>query len=161
MEGARHLVFTDQQPYLPRRHIRGAFDALRESAGTDPRVLQMFEYCEKTWFRSTTLVVGNLCPFRRVVRTNNDTEGWHRRLNSRARHRRENLSMYALIPLLHREAAMVDLHYQLVGQHQLSSMQRQASKYRQVKLSELWTKYEEKRITTSDFLRACASVVPF
>ena len=91
------------------------------------------------------------------MRTNNDCEGWHRRLNQ---HRgRENLQLYVLIPHLFKEGRLVNLQLQLVAEHTLSSMRRPSSKDWQRKLHDLWNSYEEKAITTSKFLISCISLV--
>ena len=66
----------------------------------------------KQWFDNNTWSVGNWCAFRRVVRTNNDIEGWHLRINNRAA--KSNLNLYLLIPFLHWESSMVGLQLQLV-----------------------------------------------
>ncbi|MPD06474.1 hypothetical protein E2C01_102288 [Portunus trituberculatus] len=41
-------------------------------------------YRKTTWFQSATWDVVNWCNFKKLVRTNNDADGWHRRLNTRA-----------------------------------------------------------------------------
>ena len=45
--------------------------------------------------------------FYRFIRTNNHIEGWHRRLNSKAR-RRSNLELYLLLKLLANEAKIAN-----------------------------------------------------
>jgi hypothetical protein len=52
---------------------------------------------------------GEWSVFMLSVRTNNDCEGWHRRLNVQAR--RGTLPFYTLIALLHEEARLVQLYY--------------------------------------------------
>ena len=95
------------------------------------------------------------------IRTNNNCEGWHRRLNYRTG--RENLPMYTLINVLHREASLVNLTLQLVAEHSLhvSSTRRKGSKDHQVNLHKLWGEYEEKKISTKQFLMSCKKMLPF
>ncbi|KAL5007129.1 hypothetical protein ScPMuIL_015935 [Solemya velum] len=95
---------------------------------------------------------GNWCSFRRLIRTNNDCEGWHRRFNCRAA--RENLPFYVLVELLEKEARLVNLGLQLVAEHSLTTTNKKSSKDRQETLTQLWTKYEEKNISTKDFFTA-------
>lgn len=45
------------------------------------------------------------------IRTNNDVEGWHCRLNHKAK--RASLNMYLLINLLHEESLLVDINLRL------------------------------------------------
>jgi len=49
--------------------------------------------------------------FKETVRTNNDVEGWHTRLNTKSLH--GNLDMYQLAPLLHAEAMHTYILYRL------------------------------------------------
>ena len=51
----------------------------------------------------------------RNIRTNNDIEGWHNRMNQRASFRRQ-LQFYLLKKLLHSEAMPVELQVELVSQ---------------------------------------------
>ncbi|KAH3817881.1 hypothetical protein DPMN_119437 [Dreissena polymorpha] len=51
-------------------------------------------------------------------RTNNDVEGWHRRMNSMAG--RAQLQFYVLVPLLLREAKLVAIQLQLVREDALT-----------------------------------------
>ena len=146
-------------PYLPRRHIRPAFDELKEQADNAPEMQEFVSYVERTWFESTVWAVENWCGYRRLVRTNNDTEGWHRRLNQRSG--RENLPLYVLLELLLKESKLVDLTLQLVAEHRLSSTRRKQSRDNQERLHQLWGDYEEKKISTKQFLSACKTVLPF
>ena len=84
--------------FLPAEHIEPAFRNLVEhvSSGTE---LELATYIDTTW------ISGNWHPndwsiFNQAVRTNNDVEGWHLRINSRAR--RSQLQFYVLIELLHK-----------------------------------------------------------
>lgn len=123
-----------------------------------PALLELFTYIEKTWFRNSTWDVVNWSGYRRVIRTNNDCEGWHRRLNSRAG--KDNIVLYLLIPLLHRESEFVSLQHQLVSEHKLTSSRRKASRDQQVRLCKLWDDYEQKNQSTGTFLKACQLLVP-
>ena len=51
----------------------------------------------------------------RNIRTNNDIEGWHNRMNQRASSRCQ-LQFYLLVKLLHNEAMPVELQVELVSQ---------------------------------------------
>ena len=145
-------------PYLPRRHIRDAFEELNQRAQDSEQLRGLFEYIRATWFNSTVWAVGNWCSFKRRVRTNNDCEGWHRRLKHRAG--KEKLPLYELVGLLLTEAKLVNLQLQLVREQSLSSMQRKASKDHQKRLTELWDLYQAELITTHKFLTDCKSCVP-
>ncbi|KAL5021166.1 hypothetical protein ScPMuIL_000321 [Solemya velum] len=62
---------------------------------------------------------------------------------------------------LRQQAGTSESPLQLVAEHSLTTTNRKSSKDRQDKLAQLWTKYEEKTISTKDFLTACISVVLF
>jgi len=55
-----------------------------------------------TWVESTVWPPSMWSVFRQPVRTNNDVEGWHCRLNVKAN--RGRLNLYQLIQLLHAES---------------------------------------------------------
>lgn len=88
------------------------------------------------------------------VRTNNDVEGWHRRLRSRAR--RGDLPLYMLIALLHDEAKVVQLQLRLLSENKLRKRARR--KYAEIngKLWKLWGEFAAGTRTTSSMLRAAA-----
>ena len=48
----------------------------------------------------------------RSIRTNNDAEGWHNRLNKSAPHDHRNV--YRLVKLLHEEAPLLPLQVRLI-----------------------------------------------
>ena len=90
--------------------------------------------------------------FNRAVCTYNDTEGWHRRLNTRGR---SNQHMYNLVSLLHKEAALVPIQAQLVKDKKLKRIQKKAFQTLQGRLFKLWQRYINKEIKTSELLAAC------
>ena len=51
----------------------------------------------------------------RNIRTNNDIESWHNRMNQRASSRRQ-LQFYLLVKLLHSEVMLVELQVELASQ---------------------------------------------
>jgi hypothetical protein len=93
-------------PFLPAEQIRPAFDKLATMT-EDATMLIFVNYIEATWMRSTVWPVANWSCFLVPIRTNNDCEGWHRRLNQRAE--RRQMQLYVLAPLLHQEAQLVGL----------------------------------------------------
>ena len=44
----------------------------------------LMEYIDQTWMKSSVWPIESWCVFKRTVRTNNDCEGWHLRLNNLA-----------------------------------------------------------------------------
>ena len=60
-----------------------------------------------------------------AVRTNNDLEGWHNRLNRRAKGSSQ-LPLCIFIKVLHREASLVNMQIRLVSDKKLKRHQRSA-----------------------------------
>ena len=56
--------------------------------------------------------------YRETVRTNNDVEGWHHRLSTKAR--RSQLDLYQLVPVLYKEAQLVHLQVTFVSERRLT-----------------------------------------
>jgi len=98
---------TRALPFLPADVIADEFQTLH-TASDDPRVAQHLQYMELQWISSTTWPPTTWSVFRQPVRTNNDVEGWHCRLNDKASH--GQLNLYKLIQLLYAEAALVQLN---------------------------------------------------
>lgn len=102
-------------PYLPHEHIEATFATLKEKACDNLQPL--VEYIETQWISSSTFPPKNWSIFMCATRTNNDVEGWHRRLNGKAG--RGQLRLYSLVPLLHREAEMIPLQMKLISEKKL------------------------------------------
>ncbi|VDI30203.1 Hypothetical predicted protein [Mytilus galloprovincialis] len=76
-------------PFLPADHIRPAFRRLKDLQ-TDP-LQRLVTYVEDTWIKSTVWPVESWTVFSQPTRTNNDVEGWHRRINKKSSERKEAL----------------------------------------------------------------------
>ena len=86
-------------PFLPAEHIEPSFRNLREKAGGE-QVTALMRYVEDTWLSSTVWEIKSWCVFGQTIRTNNDCEGWHHRINRRAQ--KGNLQFHLLISLLYK-----------------------------------------------------------
>ena len=140
-------------PYLPAEHMEGAFRRLREQCTTEA-LQQVATYMDSTWFQSTVWEPPSWSVFQRSIRTNNDVEGWHRRLNQRIA--RNDVPFYVIVPLLAEEARMVNLQTRIVSENKLCRDQR--AKYRQVQgqLFRLWDTYADGQVSASQLLRRAA-----
>ncbi|KAG1711239.1 hypothetical protein GQR58_002523 [Nymphon striatum] len=65
------------------------------------RLTAFFQYFSDTWINSTTWPLQSITIFGRSIRTNNDVERWHNRINRRAK--KSNLPFYLLVTLLYTE----------------------------------------------------------
>ncbi|KXJ14014.1 hypothetical protein AC249_AIPGENE4116 [Exaiptasia diaphana] len=70
--------------FIPEEEIQVQFQRLADDAGTD--TLKTFVgYINCQWIESTVFPPKNWCVYGQPIRTNNDVEGWHLALNSRAK----------------------------------------------------------------------------
>ena len=141
-------------PFLPPEHIPAVFRHLEQKASTD-NLESLVSYVRSTWIDGYFKPM-NWSIFNQPHRTNNDVEGWHHRLNNRAR--RGQLQLYVLIHLLHQEAEHVTLQCRLVTLNKLRVYQRKKYAKMQKRIFKLWGLYCEGEKTPMQLLRACAKV---
>jgi len=142
-------------PLVPAAEIAGLFERLRRQATSD-RLSALFDYVHKTWIADDALwPPACWSVFRRPVRTNNDVEGWHYRLNRRARS--GHLPVYVLVRLLHDEAVISQQYVRLVSDGKLTRNQKKIYKSMHKRLDGLWTEFERNE-TAKQLLYACAYI---
>ena len=121
---------------------------------THPEALhKVVQYVEDNWINSNIWDPSCWSVFGRAVRTNNDTEGWHHHLNilcEKIGH--NNINLYELIEVLHREAGLVCNQCQLVGEEKLKRYQRLKYQTYQEKIFTIWDDYRQKKITPRKLL---------
>ncbi|XP_070180853.1 uncharacterized protein [Littorina saxatilis] len=124
---------------------------------SDVRLRDFFVYVQSWWVESTQFPIKTWCVYGRVVRTNNDVEGWHNRMNKRVG---ANPNMYILIQHLKEEADLLPVNLKLVSCGILSSRKRHQAA--QDRLFDIWCTYEEGGMSLMDCLDMCSnSHVPF
>ena len=142
-------------PFLPSEHIRPAFDGLRAKAQGE-QVTSLLNYVEDNWLLSTVWQVSSWSVFGQTVRTNNDCEGWHHRINRRAK--KGNLQFYLLILLLYREVSVLPTQIKMVSEGKLRRYQRKKAKAIQGKLFSTWEQYERNEISLNRLLKKCGNI---
>ena len=105
-------------PFIPSEHIPPTFEDLARQASTAP-LQSLVQYVRNTWIDSTLWPPSSWSVFKQSVRTNNDVEGRHLRLNHAAN--RAQLPLYLLIQLLHHESRLVSLQARLVSEEKLQT----------------------------------------
>lgn len=140
-------------PFLPADSITTVFGQL-EADATTPKLIQVTSYIRATWIDDSIWLPAVWSVFGQPIRTNNDCEGWHYRLNHRAE--RGNLNMYLLFTLLHDEAQMAVVMERLLSDRKVRRSQRKASRTCQAKLFRLWDEYEAGNRSVTRLLHACA-----
>ena len=93
--------------------------------------------------------------FLELLQANNDAEGWHHEINRVAKI--SSINMYLLISILHDEYSRNPMIVKLVTQKKMYIRKHAIQK--EIKLDDLLMKYEEKSITTSEFLNLCAKLM--
>ena len=92
-----------------------------------------------------------------MVRTNNDVEGYHNRINHRGR---PNQAFYSLIALLHAESKFVSLQIRLMSTNKLRKYQRKTYARIHGQYEKLWDRYAdpEDDLGVSGLLRKVARI---
>ncbi|XP_061184450.1 uncharacterized protein LOC133192458 [Saccostrea echinata] len=100
-------------PFLPEEQIPVAFNTLKETVTSD-RLIQLTNYKERTWINGDIWTPSSWTVYRMTVRTNNDVEGWHHRINRRAQ--KSNLQFYVLVILLFKETACIPNQLKMISE---------------------------------------------
>ena len=98
------LIFA--LPFIPEdEHIVPPF--IEIAAHATPDYKPLIGYIDRTWMTGTMWSPADWCVYERAILTNNDVEGWHNLLNTRAQN--SNISLYILVYLLHSEAILIPI----------------------------------------------------
>jgi len=106
------------------------------AANDNPQIAKHLDYVCQTWVDSTVWPPSTWSVFRQPVRTNNDVEGWHCRLNVKAHH--DRLNMYQLIQLLHTQSELVDVAVRMLSECGTTRLQKRAYSRVHTRLNKLW-----------------------
>ena len=141
-------------PLLPAEHIPPVFTALQLKANTD-KLTELTDYIQKTWITSTTWPPSNWSVFGQSVRTNNDVEGWHQKLNAETR---PSTGLYHLSSILNTESSQLKLNMRLLSERKVRRHQRANAQEIHVRLTVQWDRYRSEEITAMKLLRLCAGI---
>ena len=141
-------------PFLPEADIGPVFERLSRQA-TTAQLQTIMQYISRTWIHNSLWPTSSWSIFSQSIRTNNDIEGWHNRLNKRAAGRC-NLQFYLLVSLLHKEAKLTSVYIRLVSEKKLRRIQRKKYRDLQGKIFTLWGEHERGERSAYQLLKACA-----
>ena len=144
-------------PYLPHQKIDSTLQELEAEATTEGQH-NLCAYIRHTWLENTLWPPTRWAVFYRFVRTNNDVEGWHRRLNSKAT--RGQLNLYLLLQLLSREAALVDVNLILLRESAIIRRQRRVARNTTGRLFTIWDRLIAREKTVRQTLKAASKLLP-
>ena len=142
-------------PFLPADHTQDAFNSLKDKATTE-QLQSLMTYIESNWFDSTVWSVAAWSIFGKSIRTNNDVEGWHNRVNTHAG--KSNLQFYLLLQLMYVEASKIPLQLKLISEGKLRRRQRKQTKQVQGTIFQLWADYASNQISASRLLKKCGNI---
>ncbi|KAG1654742.1 hypothetical protein GQR58_024829 [Nymphon striatum] len=103
-----------------RRHRLSVPEAERQ--GGRFRLTAFFQYVNDTWINNTTWPLQYITVFGRSIRTNNDVERWHNRINRRAKN--SNLPFYLLVIVLYTEVSSISTQLKLIKEGKFRRHQR-------------------------------------
>lgn len=146
-------------PYLPYEDIIATFDELISSTALTPNLITLVAYIRTQWITSTVFPPATWSVCKKNVRTNNDVEGWHRRLNSHAG--KSQLPFYVLTSLLKQEAEDVNMTFKLVSDRKIERFQRKSYRTLQACLYNCWDRHSNGGLSPMQLLAECSYFVPF
>ena len=136
-------------PLMHHEDIPCIFMELKSKVGANsPLLSNFFQYVEINWIASTTWPPINWSVFGCSIRTNNDVEGWHNKINKRVG--KSNLSFYKCSEELYKEALDIPAMCKALQEQKIRRRARCAA--RDIKLFEAWDRYNNKQCTTHDLL---------
>ena len=148
-----------QLPYLKHEDIPQTFhDINNDVSASDEEskelLQEVMQYIRCNW------IDGRWGPhkwsvFKKSIRTNNDTEGWHNGLNTNTNPGRAP-SLYKLIEILKTKACDADIETRMVMAGK--KIRRERNKSKEKDLAILWKAYEENKITPRMLLREVATM---
>lgn len=143
-------------PFLPGNRMEAQFLELQQAVENE-QLSALCEYIANTWIHSHVWQLDEVSVFNRSIRTNNGPEGYHNRLNQRARS--GNLGFYKLAALLFNEARVASLQAKLVSQERLCRYQRRAHQSKEAKIFQYWAEYQAGTKTANQILQAAARYI--
>ena len=139
-------------PLLPAEHIHSKFTDICINIRDDDEMLkELKEYMERQWIDSNMHPLSSISVHGMAIRTNNDTEAYHRVLNKRvgACH----INMYKLINILFSEAESSRIACGLVDLNKLNHQQKKKYVINNNRLLLLMNRYSDvDAISANDLL---------
>ena len=86
------------------------------------KLCELLNHVKKTWVESSIWEPESWCGFNQPIRTNNDAEGWHSKINRRGKD--GSPPFYVLVEILHKEASLISVQAILLSQKKLKRSQK-------------------------------------
>lgn len=143
-------------PFLPPEHIMPVFQHLEQRARSN-LLITFMDYIWRQWITNPVFPVKNWSVFMLSVRTNNDLEGWHNRLNRHV-NQQGPVPFYLLLTELYKEAENIPLQARLLSEGKMERLHRKKSRELNGRLFQKWEEYNNGGVSTTQLLRFCASL---
>ena len=139
---------------IPAQHITRQFTELSHEANND-KLTTLCTYIQTTWIEGNTWSPENWSVYGLNIRTNNDVEGWHNRINTKGK---QNMSLYVLLPLLHRESALLTTQMKLVSNGKLTRKTNSKTRKINNKVNNAWKRYNDGELNAKQLMNSCSKV---
>ena len=141
--------------YMPETHIRPLFTDLEREANS-PALQKLVDYIKTTWVYSNTFSPEIWSVFNLPFRANNDVEGWHHRMNKKAK---INTPFYLLVELLYEEANKISTNIELLSLKKFK--RRLCKKYALLnrRIFKLWQEYIVGKKSAKKLLKSCSYLI--
>ena len=144
-------------PLLPAEHIVEFFNKIATQTHDMILLTRLVAYVRATWITGNVFSPEGWSVFGQSVRTNNDVEGWHYRLNHKGQ--RASLPFYLLCCLLYQEAVSVQITVQLVFREEVTRMQKSGSARITATLHKYWDEYSRLQRSARSLLSAGSNLI--
>jgi hypothetical protein len=133
--------------FAPLLLVRNLFDTFRRQSSQT--LDQLFTYFEQQWLVAISAKMWNV--YGVGIRTNNDCEGWHRRLNA-IMSSRHHPNIWACISILRDEQAATDVIRQQIGAGHNVHRRNRAFEQAQSRIQRLCDRYNAGTISLLDYV---------
>ena len=139
-------------PFLPATLIRETFNNMENH--TSPSLQPLFSYVRRQW------MTGFFTPedwsiFGSIIRTNNDVEGWHCRLNKKVP---PNCGFYQLLKHLHFETELIQVYEILLKENIICRNQKMATLTIHQQIFNHWEAFNSHKLTCDGLLSTVSAL---
>ncbi|CAD5126367.1 DgyrCDS14511 [Dimorphilus gyrociliatus] len=142
-------------PFLPSHIIPIEFIKNKDYLKSIDKLADFIDYFERTWILNDVWSPKCWSIYQCAIRTNNDVEGFHNRLNGNVG---VNVSFYSVIDELKREADLIAAYQRMLSEKKILRYQRKFYKNLQNKIFSIWERFEKHEITSSEVLVKCSEL---
>ncbi|XP_071955925.1 uncharacterized protein [Antedon mediterranea] len=118
---------------------------------------QLMRYMRSFWIDGAVFGPEDWVVYRQDIRTNNDLEGWHHRLNRKGK--RASIPFYMLAELLYNEAVTVSINVEMIYREDELRRTRTGSKVANERLTTLWNEYREGQRSVRSLMLAASKLI--